>query len=271
MFQPPVLQTPRPAPNVFHLILSSSAFIISPPLSFSRSPPFPGSISTLITTTPIPLLPRPFVPCATLKPSPTVQELKRRLQAAPKPPEFGLSISEDEAVTPEEEAIEDTIEMLEDAGGKCNVLDHGAMLNGRWELLYTSSTMARYAGGLSGLAKVLPGGECRRVWALVDVDEQEGQFSEEVGWKIGRLDGSLVVRVDGRVEVRERGRVMWSPEKLRVGAWAFDAQGWKSLRAFGIMDHTFLDGDLRIARGQTGGVWVFWRIEDGESLKRLRS
>lgn len=232
---------------------TASLFVISLPTSVDR---FQASAETRCSPFRAPVLSRASTPTPA-----AVSSLKQRLRDAIRPLDRGFAIGADDALTPEEEVVEDAVESLEGLSEETIELPAlKAGLDGSWELIYTSSGTSRYTGGLSGLAGSLPGGKSERVYCTINTEECEAEYSEDIVWSFGKF----AVNVKGDIKLSENGTMVWAPGKVRVGKWPMSNSAWRSIRAFAFTKHTYLSEDLDIARGPTGALMIFKRINKRE-------
>lgn len=177
---------------------------------------------------------------------------------------FGLSIDADsETVDDQEGDVEDLIEQLEDLN-TCESPNEDTRMSGTWEMIYTSSTISRYFGGVTGVQKYLPDGSVEAIYQILDVEDGTCSIVEVIAFDVPFVDkrSSLKAIVSGKVRPMSSVRLRWDAENVQVSFWRWFADGWKTVRAFKVTDTTYLDDDFRIIRGQTGSVSVFKRAED---------
>lgn len=177
----------------------------------------------------------------------------------------GLDFDPDAQVETEEEAsVEDLAESLEDLNA-CTAPTQSENLNGSWDLLYTSSTLARYTGGLSGLHKYVDG-KVGRITQYIDADDGTCTFSEQISYSLPVVNraSSVTVVIFGRIRDIDETRQIWYPETIKAAWLRLWAENWKSLRAFTSSHTTYLDKYIRITRGQTGSLSIFGRTQETE-------
>lgn len=174
----------------------------------------------------------------------------------------GLGLDPDaEAETAAEEAVEDLAERLEDANA-CAAPTASPDMSGSWDLLYTSSTLTRFHGGLSGMHKYVDG-TVGRITQEIDTETGICTFYEQIAYALPVLNkaAQVTVTVTGRIRAVNETRQMWAPETISASWFKLWAESWKSVRAFAIAETTYLDRDLRITRGQTGSLTIYGRTQ----------
>ena len=134
---------------------------------------------------------------------------------------------------------------------------------GQWRLIYTSSSITRYFGGLNGLQRLLPDGAVGRIAQNLDEELGSATITERLFFDVPfRADrASVDAVVTGKFRATSQTRFVWSPEKVRVAWFSWFAETWKTVRAFQVSDVTYLDEDLRITRGQNGSAFVYERFD----------
>lgn len=134
-------------------------------------------------------------------------------------------------------------------------------INGSWDLLYTSSNITRYNGGLTGLHGIFPDGAVSAIRQVIDVDEGNASFEEDIQFNLPFTDKTLTTTavVTGRIRPVGEIRYLWDPQNVRLSFFSWFADGWKATRAFSVADITFLDEDFLVSRGQTGSVCLYAR------------
>lgn len=189
----------------------------------------------------------------------------------------GLLIDADSRTESDEESdVEDIVEALESSlsssSDNDNNNNNGAPLfdwdlrYGDWDLAYTSSSLTRYAGGLTGMHKLLPGGVVGNITLNVSDEVSQWVFTERMTFELFGREFKVNVVINGRVEASNGGREVWMPEKADMFGWKFYAETWKSLRAFTNTTVTYMDEFVKIHRGTTGSAIVFVRPQ-AEALK----
>lgn len=209
--------------------------------------------------------PRPSMPlcCAAAT---RVKSEHRELLSALQGVNRGLEMDADsDEETEAEERVEDAIETLE-AGNLSVSPSTDPRRIGEWELVYTSSPLTRFTGGLTGMQKWLPGGLVGRIAMTADGDDATWVFRETVAFEFLGREFTTDLIVDGTVEAYTETREVWSPNRVRFYFFTLFGDSWKSLRAFANANTTFLDESVKISRGATGGVMVFVRPELAEQL-----
>lgn len=174
----------------------------------------------------------------------------------------GLSIDPDSpAETELESVVEDLAEQLEDANF-CAAPTAASEMNGSWDLLYTSSTLTRFHGGVSGLHKFVEG-RVGRITQEIDMESGVSTFYETISYEIPFVKKATEVKVvaAGKIRAVTATRQMWVPESIKAAWFQIWAESWKSVRAFAVAETTYLDEELRITRGQTGTLTVFGRTQ----------
>lgn len=193
----------------------------------------------------------------------TVNELKKALMHQLEGVNRGLEITSDpETMTDMESEIEDTLEALEDNCAS-SIPTKDANMSGSWRLIYTSSSITRYFGGVTGLHRILPEGKVGEIVQSIDAENGKCNFVEKVGFRVplAKNEVWVQIRAEGRIQSMSEVRQLWDAETVRCGFFRWFADNWKPLRAFQIADNTYLDGDVRITRGQTGSVNVYERVK----------
>ncbi|PXF46896.1 Chromoplast-specific carotenoid-associated protein C1, chromoplastic [Gracilariopsis chorda] len=208
---------------------------------------------------------KPFTIFACLKqesarnPAPAVSPLKERLLSGIDNLDRGLSIDPDaDTMTPEEADVEDLIEELED-NYPPQVPTKDPRNSGSWRLKYTSSSITRYFGGVTGLQRLLPNASVGEIIQEIDSEGGKCMFSEKISFEVPIVGNEvcLDIRIEGRMRAASEERQLWEPESVKCGVFSWFADSWKTFRAFQVADITYLDDELRITRGQTGSVSVF--------------
>jgi PAP_fibrillin len=174
----------------------------------------------------------------------------------------GLSLDPDaEAETEAEELVEDLAEQLEDRN-PCSVPTASPDMDGSWELVYTSSSLTRFHGGLSGLQKYVDG-EVGRITQEIDTESGVCTFYEQVMYNLPVVNkpAEVTVTVTGKIRAVNETRQMWTPETINAAWFKLWAESWKSVRAFTVAETTYLDKQLRITRGQTGSLTIYARTQ----------
>lgn len=196
-------------------------------------------------------------------PSSTLEDLKTGLKKALDGLNRGLNIDVDSPTMGQQEAqVEDLIERIEDLNDT-EVPTKDPRMFGTWELLYTSSSITRFFGGATGLQRLLPEGQVGRVEQYIDPENGTSEVREELSFEIPVIGTPMknVAVASGKIRATAEDRQAWDPEYVQFYFFKQFADGWKTLRAFQIMDTTFLDDTLRITRGQTGSVAVFEKVD----------
>lgn len=163
-----------------------------------------------------------------------------------------------------EGVVEDLAERLEDIGGDTPATT-SPLMSGSWELLYTSSTLTRFHGGLSGLQKYVDG-EVGRITQVIDTESGVCNFYEQIAYDLPVVGkpAEVTVVVNGKIRAVNETRQMWTPETIKASWFKLWAESWKSVRAFTIAETTYLDKELRITRGQTGSLTIYGRTQPGK-------
>lgn len=172
---------------------------------------------------------------------------------------FGLDFDPDaEDLGDDENAIEDIIEQIEDTNDS-ELSTTDPRMNGTWDLVYTSSTISRYYGGLTGVHSYLPEGAVEEIKQEINIEDATCTMTERIRFEIpfSEREGHITVKVIGKLRLMGENRMVWNAENVMVGIFKWFAEGWKSLRAMTIVDLTYLNESVRIVRGQTGAVHVF--------------
>ena len=171
----------------------------------------------------------------------------------------GLDIDPDETTESADEArVEDAIESLESTFDVAKPTASESRF-GTWQFAYSSSTMTRYTGGLTGMHKFFPGGAVGPITLQVDSDESTWIFRESISYELFGRDLAVDVQVEGAVRAVNDTREAWAPEKVRFYGIRLWAESWKPLRAFANTTVTYLDEHVKISRGSTGAAIVFVR------------
>ena len=139
-------------------------------------------------------------------------------------------------------------------------------MDGKWKLAYTSSSITRFFGGLSGLQRLLPEGGVGEITQTISLEDGIATFDEILEYELPILGNKMqhTIQVDGNLRALDEERQIWEPEKIRFFRLNWWADSWKTLRAFQVADVTYLDKKWRIARGQTGSVSVFEKIDEND-------
>lgn len=142
---------------------------------------------------------------------------------------------------------------------ECNIPSRDDRMNGKWQLMYTNSTIARYSGGVTGLHRYFPDGNVKKIVQEIDIEDGSLTMSETIDFDVPFVDKrtSVTATVSGELRANSEIRQTWNAEKVRIFFFSWFADGWKTVRAFKVTDTTYLDDDVRITRGQTGSVCVF--------------
>ena len=188
--------------------------------------------------------------------------LRKQLEVALRGINRGLAIDADLPVLTSAEAqVEDILDILEN-NNPTPVPTKNPLMPGKWALIYTSSSITRYFGGVTGVQRLLPEGIVGEIYQIIDPEDGTSRFEEMVQWEIPMLGKAVdsVVVADGKIRATSEVRQMWEPMSVKSGFWSWFADNWKTLRAFQVADTTYLDDELRITRGQTGSVNVFRRV-----------
>lgn len=178
----------------------------------------------------------------------------------------GLDFDPDADVeTKEEELVEDLAERLEDLN-PCSAPTESSNMHGSWDLLYTSSTLARYTRGLSGLHKYV-NGKVGRIVQHFDPEDGTCTFSEQISYSLPLVakPASETVVIRGRIRNVNETRQIWTPENIKASWLRLWAENWKSLRAFTNAETTYLDKYIRITRGQNGSLNIFGRTQPADT------
>lgn len=174
----------------------------------------------------------------------------------------GLAIDPDAAMETDFEAlVEDLAEQVEDSN-TCAAPTTASEVNGSWELLYTSSTLTRFHGGLSGLHKFVEG-SVGRITQEIDMESGTSTFYETIIYELPLVKKAVEAKVivSGKIRAVNATRQMWVPESIKASWFQIWAESWKSVRAFTVAETTYLDDQLRITRGQTGSLTIFGRTQ----------
>ena len=209
--------------------------------------------------------PRLVIRAATSKASKSAKieasSLKNTLLKALAPMKRGIFIDPDEDPTDEELRIEQLVDLLESIND-CSSPTQSPLIDGRWKLIYTSSSLTRFFGGVTGLQRLLPEGRIGEIVQEIRTEDGLMVFEEEVIFELPVMGViKWVVSVEGDLRSSSSTRHIWEAETVRLGSLKWFADGWKTVRAFQISDITYLDNTLRITRGQTGSIAIFQQIE----------
>lgn len=190
-----------------------------------------------------------------------VEALKTRLLQSLSSLDRGLTIDPDaEVLTPEEAVVEDIIILLEDASPQVAPTS-SPDLAGTWELLYTSSSITRFFGGVTGLTRLLPAAETGSIQQVIDAEDGTSRYVERMRFELPLFgEKEWVAEAEGKFRGSSEVRMLWEPENVKVGWFSWFADSWKTLRAFQVSDITYLDDTLRITRGTTGSVNVYEKV-----------
>lgn len=142
---------------------------------------------------------------------------------------------------------------------QCQIPTRDARIDGSWELLYTSSSLTRYFGGLTGLQRYFPDGSIGPIRQIIDLEDGTSSLEEviEFEFPFANKRSSVTAIVSGELKAMSEYRQVWDAEDVRVSFFKWFADGWKTVRAFKVADTTYLDAEMRITRGQTGSVCVY--------------
>lgn len=157
--------------------------------------------------------------------------------------------------------IEDAIEGLEDLN-EIELPTKHEFMAGDWELIYTSSSITRYFGSVTGFHRLLPEGNVGKIVQTIDTEDGTSVFRERISFELpifgNEMESDAVCY--GKLRAASETRQTWEPEYVQFYFFKRFADGWKTLRAFQVADTTYLDEDIRITRGQTGNVNVFRKL-----------
>jgi hypothetical protein len=144
-------------------------------------------------------------------------------------------------------------------------------LVGEWKLLYSSSSAMKFNKGLSGLGGSFPNGRFGGLVQKLKYSKfmQDVDYQEQIDLKPDTA--SFKVNVNGAWELRKSTSLFTNqpctmlcvePDRVSYGPTSTRADHWKSLGPMNLLDITYLDGDLRIMRGNTAtdAIFVFQRI-----------
>jgi hypothetical protein len=176
----------------------------------------------------------------------------------------GLDFDPDAATeAPEEAAVEDLAEQLEDSNPSARPTRSPDM-TGSWELIYSSSTLVRFTGGLTGLHKYLPEGTVGRICQILEPEDGKCSFTEQLSFVLPVVGKRVTVEAvaAGRLRTASDTRQVWEPQTIKASWYRSWAESWKSLRPFTNVDTTYLDRYIRITRGPTGSMNIFARTQD---------
>lgn len=142
---------------------------------------------------------------------------------------------------------------------KCETPARDDRNNGTWQLLYTSSTITRYFGGVTGLHRYVPDGKVEKIEQELDMEDGTATMTETIGFDVPFVDkrSRLTAVIQGDLRPTSEIRQAWNAKNVRVAFFSWFADNWKTLRSFKIADTTYLDHNFRITRGQTGSVCVY--------------
>jgi len=179
-----------------------------------------------------------------------------------------------EATEKEQAYIKDLVTALESDPDNIVRQKQGAVkmaeVAGEWDLLYSSSSAMSYNKGLSGLGGSFPngsfGGLKMKLTAskfLTDVEyvERIKVIPESASFDVV-IDGDWQLASSVSIFTGEPSTVLTVvPEKVTYGPTSIKADHWKSLGPTNMLDLSYLDGDLRIMRGNTStdSILVFRR------------
>lgn len=179
-----------------------------------------------------------------------------------------------EATEKEQATVQEIVSALESNSDNIVSQKQGAIemadVAGEWDLLYSSSAAMAYNKGLSGLGGSVPngsfGGLKMKLTATKFMTDLE--YVERIN--VVPDSASFEVTIDGDWELRSSVSIFTGdpsivltvvPEKVTYGPTSTRADHWKSLGPTNMMDVTYLDGDIRIMRGNTAtsSILVFRR------------
>lgn len=175
----------------------------------------------------------------------------------------GLNLDSDaDSETDAEERVEDLAEKMEDRN-PCAVPTASSDMDGKWELIYTSSSLTRFHGGLSGIQKYVDG-TVGRITQEIDTESGLCTFYEQISYlmPVVKKPADVTVVVTGKIRAVNETRQMWTPENITASWFKLWAESWKSVRAFTVAETTYLDSELRITRGQTGSLTIYGRTQE---------
>eukprot|EP00188_Purpureofilum_apyrenoidigerum_P000439 Plantae.Rhodophyta-Purpureofilum_apyrenoidigerum.ctg11915.p1 GENE.Plantae.Rhodophyta-Purpureofilum_apyrenoidigerum.ctg11915~~Plantae.Rhodophyta-Purpureofilum_apyrenoidigerum.ctg11915.p1 ORF type:complete len:240 (+),score=36.56 Plantae.Rhodophyta-Purpureofilum_apyrenoidigerum.ctg11915:251-970(+) len=159
----------------------------------------------------------------------------------------------------EDDRIDDLIADLEDFNPTKIARDSEYMV-GRWRLMFTSSTITRFAKGMSGIHSLLPGGRSIEVEQIIEPEDYRSYIVEKVSYLGGLLKGDALVL--GQFRWNSNNKLSWRPEDLKLWFLRFQAEsGWRALSALRSMEVTYLDYEVKVERGEVGQVYVWKRVE----------
>mmetsp|Transcript_2238 Transcript_2238/g.6683 ORF Transcript_2238/g.6683 Transcript_2238/m.6683 type:complete len:240 (+) Transcript_2238:95-814(+) len=166
----------------------------------------------------------------------------------------------DRKVTEEEDdRIDDVIADLEDVNPTKSARDSEYMV-GRWRLMFTSSTITRFAKGMSGIHSLLPGGRSLEVEQIIEPEDYRSYIVEKVSYLGGTLKGDAFII--GQFRWNNENKLIWRPEDLKLWFLNFQAEnGWRALSALRSLEVTYLDYEVKIERGEIGQVFLWKRVE----------
>ncbi len=143
------------------------------------------------------------------------------------------------------------------------------ILDGDWELLYTSSSAFKFNQGLSGLGGSVPNGKFGNLVQKLKASKflTDVEYVEHI--VLNPDSASFDVKVTGTWDLRtsvslftgEPSIVMTvTPDRVTYGPTSTRADHWKSLGPMNMLDISYVDDDLRIMRGNTSVDTIFvWR------------
>eukprot|EP00183_Erythrolobus_madagascarensis_P005789 CAMPEP_0185847186 /NCGR_PEP_ID=MMETSP1354-20130828/2561_1 /TAXON_ID=708628 /ORGANISM="Erythrolobus madagascarensis, Strain CCMP3276" /LENGTH=254 /DNA_ID=CAMNT_0028547449 /DNA_START=240 /DNA_END=1004 /DNA_ORIENTATION=- len=203
-----------------------------------------------------------------------VDEIKAELRVATKGIRMGFDLGEDVGGDDDDD-IEELLEELETKYEKREAVSVGKgdaaedqdetqeidfdLLVGDWSLQYTSSTLARFTGGLSSLHKLVPRGRSVKIVMSIKQVDSDAMMFETV-----RGAGGIGTQIKLWSKWRVKGPARFALEHDKIEYFKLKrfADSWKPLRAFSLFDVTHLDRDSLVARGQAGQVYYWAREED---------
>lgn len=171
----------------------------------------------------------------------------------------GILTNPDEGISAEEERVEELVESLE-ALNTCAIPTQSQHLDGRWRLIYTSSSITRFFGGVTGLQRLLPEGRTGEIFQVMNTEDGVMQFEEQLLFElpiVGVIKWNVLI--EGVLRASSPTRQVWEAETVKLAFFKWFADGWKTVRAFQISDITYLDDGVRITRGQTDSINIFER------------
>ncbi|GMH61365.1 hypothetical protein TrST_g6694 [Triparma strigata] len=144
-------------------------------------------------------------------------------------------------------------------------------LAGKWTLIYSNSGMIKFSQGLTGLASTLPNGSFLSLTQTLTHNSYASDclYAESISAGAGSV---VSATVDGDWNLRSSVSLLTGepcvivnvePLNVKHSGTTTRADHWKSVRCMNMLNLDYIDGDLRIMRGNTSLDTVFvWKKEE---------